>query len=312
MYIYNVNTLPKTVIYIAGPTASGKSALAIKLGKLLNTAVVSADSRQFYRGMEIGTACVRESEQEGVPHFFTSFLNPDELYNAGMFERDALLFAEKWFETHDTLILTGGSGLYARAFLEGFSGIPDVNPEIRDGVQADLDKKGLRFLQDELKHKDPEIYNSIDLNNPRRVGRALEVIRQSGIPLSDFHKIKPPARNFRVISLALDLDREILYRRINKRVEQMMDAGLEKEVQALLDKGYHKDLPALRAVGYPEMIAYLNKELSLSDAVEQIQQHTRNYAKRQLTWLRREENLTWFSPEPVEQIIEWVQSEIQA
>lgn len=296
----------KTVIYIAGPTASGKSTLAVEIAGMLNTCVISADSRQFYKGMEIGTAVIPESERKGIPHKFIQFLDPKQTYSAGNFEHDAMEFTQDWFRTHDSLVLTGGSGLYARAFLYGFAPSPDVSPEIRKQVEIDLKEKGLRSLQDELKHKDPDLYITIDLNNPRRVTRAIEVIRQNGMPFSQMRKVEVATRNFKIISIGLEWEREALYDRINLRVLQMLNQGLEAEVKALLDAGYTSDLPALRAVGYPEMICYLQGEMSYAEMVEKIQQHTRNYAKRQMTWLRKEPHLHWMSPEPAEAVLEYI------
>jgi len=297
----------KTVIYIAGATASGKSTLAVELALALDTCIISADSRQFYKGMEIGTAVLPESERKGVLHKFIQFLDPTQAYSAGNFEHAAISFTETWFQTHDTLILTGGSGLYARAYLYGFAPSPDVSPEIRKQVELDLKNKGLRSLQDELKHKDPDLYITIDLNNPRRLTRAIEVIRQNGVPFSQIRKAEVAPRHFKVISIGLEWERDALYARINQRVLQMLENGLEAEVKALLDKGYTADLPALRAVGYPEMILYLQGAIPYAEMVEKIQQHTRNYAKRQMTWLRKEPHLHWMSPESPEAVLEYIQ-----
>lgn len=296
----------KTIIYLAGPTASGKSALAVSVAKQLNTGVLSADSRQFYKEMPIATAQISEADQKGIPHFFLSFLEPDAIYSAGHFEQDALSFAQEWFQSHETLILTGGSGLYARAFLYGFSGLPETDPEIRQQVQKDFDSHGLYMLQLELVEKDPDTFFKIDIQNPRRVMRALELIRQTGKSIHVLQSGKPSPRNFNVITLGLDWPRAELYERIDQRVLEMMKAGLVEEAKNLMNKGYSPHLPALRAVGFPEAFAFLNGECKESEMIERIQQHSRNYAKRQMTWLRKEPNINWFTPETFVQINEFV------
>jgi tRNA dimethylallyltransferase len=302
----------KTIIYIAGPTASGKSAQAVELANNLHSAVLSADSRQFYRNMPIATAQISEFEQKGIPHFFLSFLNPDEAYSAGQFEKDALQCTEDWFKTNDTLILTGGSGLYARALLYGFSEMPAADPEIRQKVKNDYDQKGLAFLQNELKQKDPDAYEQIDEQNPRRIIRAIELIRTNGKTLQELQQVAPKPRLFKIVTIGLDWPREALYARIDQRVGEMVEAGLIEEAKALKAQGYASDLPALRAVGFPEMFAFLNGEIDKAEAIRRIQQHTRNYAKRQLTWLRKEPNIVWFQPENFANISAFVQNKLQS
>lgn len=303
-------TAGKTIIYLAGPTASGKSALAVSVAKQLNTGVLSADSRQFYKYMPIATAQISEADQLGIPHFFLSFLEPDAIYSAGQFEEDALSFAREWFQSHDTLVLTGGSGLYARAFLYGFSGLPETDPEIRKQVQKDLDSQGLAILQQELIAKDPDTFYKIDIQNPRRVMRALELIRQTGKSLQDLQAIEPSPRSFNIVTIGLDWPRTKLYDRIDQRVLEMIKAGLVEEAKNLKDKGYSPNLPALRAVGFPEAFAFLNGECKEPEMINRIQQHSRNYAKRQMTWLRKEPNVNWFTPEKFEQVDEFIRRQL--
>jgi tRNA dimethylallyltransferase len=300
----------KTIIYIAGPTASGKSAWAVRLAKNLHSAVLSADSRQFYRNMPIATAQISELEQEGIPHFFLSILDPDESYSAGQFEKDALQCAEDWFKTNDTLILTGGSGLYARALLYGFSEMPTTDADIRKQVLDDYEKEGLAFLQNELRQYDKATYEQIDRQNPRRIIRAIELIRASGKTLQELQQVAPKPRPFNILTIGLEWPREELYTRIDLRVVQMVEAGLIEEAKTLMTKGYSPDLPALRAVGFPEMFAFLKGEINQTEAIRRIQQHTRNYAKRQLTWLRKEPNIIWFQPENFNKIPEFVQNQL--
>jgi tRNA dimethylallyltransferase len=285
--------LQKTILYIAGPTASGKSALAVELALRLNTAVISADSRQFYSGMAIGTGQIPVEEQKGVPHFFLDFLPPDTPYSAGQFETEGLALIANWFKNNDLIIVTGGSGLYCRALLYGFNPMPEVDPTLRAQLQSELEQKGLEILQAELKAKDPETWEEIDKQNPRRVTRALELIRQTGGPIKAL-KFHPPApRPFRVVTLGIEWEREELYQRINQRVLHMLEKGWETEAQTLLNRGYSPNLPALRAVGYPEIFAILSGELNRKEGISLIQQHTRNYAKRQMTWLRKEAGIQW-------------------
>jgi tRNA dimethylallyltransferase len=297
------------VIFLAGPTASGKSAGAVKLAGMLNAEIFSADSRQFYRGMNIGTAKITASEKAGIPHHFLDFLNPNETFTAGQYEQKALVLAKEIFVNKDTIIVTGGSGLYAQAFISGFSPIPEISPEIHEGVLKDWEELGLAFLQQELLEKDPELYQTMDIQNPRRVCRAIEVIRQSGQKFSVLRAIPPAPRPFQVFSFALEVPRAELYKRIEDRVSVMLELGLKAEVQQLLDAGYTPDLPALQAVGYPEMIQYLSGKITELEMIDLIRQHTRNYAKRQLTWLRKDASLKWIKPEEIELIPEWIEQE---
>lgn len=284
----------KKIVYLAGPTASGKSALAVRLAGWLQTGIVSADSRQFFQEMPIATAVIPEAERGGIPHFFLEFLRPDQEYSAGRFETDALAFASDWFQHHDVLVVTGGSGLYARAFLHGFSEMPETDPVIRAAVQQEMEDGGLETLQRELQVKDPDTWKSMDIQNPRRVCRAIELIRQTGKPLGELQSVPPQPRPFSVVTVGIERPREELYSLIDARVLEMMDKGLQQEAEQLLQKGYSPDLPSLRAVGFPEMFAWMQGKLTRKEAILKIQQHTRNYAKRQMTWLRKEPGIIWF------------------
>lgn len=287
----------KKIVYLAGPTASGKSAMAVRLAGWLQTGVVSADSRQFYQEMPIATAVIPEAERGGIPHFFLEFLRPDQEYSAGRFESEALAFATEWFQRHDVLLVTGGSGLYARAFLHGFSEMPETDLGIRAAVQQILEERGLEVLQRELQEKDPVTWKSMDIHNPRRVSRAIELIRQTGKPLGALQAAGAQPRPFSVVTVGIERPREELYSRIDARVLEMMDNGLPQEAESLLQKGYSQELSSLRAVGFPEMFAWLQGKLSRKEAIQKIQQHTRNYAKRQMTWLRKEPGIVWFRAE---------------
>jgi tRNA dimethylallyltransferase len=286
---------PKTILYIAGPTASGKSALAVELALRLNTAVLSADSRQFFKGMSIGTGQITEAEQKGIPHYFLNFLTPDANYSAGQFEQDGLNFIQKWFLSNDILIVTGGSGLYCRALLYGFNPMPETDSNLRAQLDLEFQEKGFASLQQELAFKDPETWSNIDQQNPRRVIRALELIRQTGGPIGLLKSVSPLPRPFRILTLGVAWERAQLYERINQRVLQMIDHGWEAEARSLLNQGYSPDLSALKAVGYPELFDLISGKLPREEVIAQIQQHTRNYAKRQMTWLRKEPGIQWIS-----------------
>ena len=286
-------TDPRPVLLtIAGPTAVGKTALCVQLAQQLGTEIVSADSRQFFRELSIGTAKPTPAEMQGVPHHFIDSHSIADDYSAGRFATDCHALLEKLFQTHPVVILTGGSGLYVQAVTDGLDALPDVPPEVRAQLHAELATHGLPHLVAELAETDPVAHARIDQQNPQRIVRALEITRSTGRPFSSFHSAGPPPENplFRNVKVALTREREELYQRINLRVEHMLAAGLLNEVRAVLPYRHHH---ALQTVGYTEIFGYLDGEYDWAEAVRLLQRNTRRYAKRQLTWLRRDAAYQW-------------------
>ena len=284
----------KTLIVIAGPTASGKTAFAIELAKALNTVILSADSRQFYKEMSIGTAAPTKEELSQVKHYFVHHISIEDKYDVADYERDVLQLLDKLFKTHDAVIMTGGSGLFIDAVCKGIDAMPDVQPEIRQRVEKLLQEGGMKTLQDEVQRLDPEYFAIVDQQNPRRLQRALEVCYQTGQPFSAFRSGNAVQRDFEIKKYALVWERQALIERINKRVDLMMEQGLFQEAKALYPK---RHLNALNTVGYKELFSYFDGQCTLAEAIEQIKIHTRQYAKRQMTWLRRDKSYTWITPD---------------
>ena len=280
----------KTLIVIAGPTASGKTAYAIQMAQRLDTVILSADSRQFYKEMRIGTAAPTEEELRQAKHYFVHHISIEDKYDVADYERDALCLLDELFKTHDNVILTGGSGLFIDAVCKGIDAMPDVQPEIRKKIKNLLAEGGLSALQDEVQRLDPEYFSVVDKQNPRRLQRALEVCYQTGKPFSSFRSGNVAKREFAIKKYALLWDREQLIDRIDRRVDLMMDQGLLEEAKSLYPK---RHLNALNTVGYKELFTYLDGQFSLAEAIEQIKIHTRQYAKRQMTWLRRDGEYEW-------------------
>jgi len=286
------------VIIIAGPTASGKTALSIEAAKTLKCEIISADSRQFYRQMNIGTAKPTENQLKEVRHHLINSLDVSESYNAGRFEADALKIAENIFANNDKVIMTGGSGLYIDAFCNGIDQLPQTPPEIREELNRLYKTEGIDALRKKLKETDPEYYSDVDLNNPHRIIRALEVIEIAGKKFSAMRTRRHAERSFTIEKYGILVDREELYKRINDRVDQMIRDGLIDEVKSLMPyKHYH----ALQTVGYKEIFDYLENKLSLDQAIFLIRQNTRNYAKRQMTWFRKDQQLKWYYAEELEE-----------
>jgi len=279
-----------TLIVIEGPTASGKTAAAIQLAKHYNTVIVSADSRQFYREMSIGTAKPSDEELAAAPHYFINSLSITETFTAGDYETQCLALLDDLFKIHDKVILVGGSGLFIKAVCEGFDKFPDAKPGVRDKLNKELDEQGIAGLQEKLKIADPEYYKEVDLNNPQRIIRALEVFETSGKPFSSYRKSSANNRPFRIIKLGLSLPREILYQRINQRVDDMIKQGLVEEVKSLLP---FRHLNALNTVGYSELLDYFDGETDLNTAIELVKQNTRRFAKRQMTWFGKDKEIKW-------------------
>jgi tRNA dimethylallyltransferase len=300
--------MPKFLISIVGPTAIGKTALSIKLAKHFNTEILSADSRQFYKEMQIGTAAPTPDELSAAKHHFIHHKSIEDQYNVGAFEKDALQKLETLFKSKDIVIMVGGSGLYVNAVTKGLDDFPYVNKNIRESLNMQLETKGLSHLQEQLKTLDIQAFNTIALDNPHRVIRALEICIGSGKPYSSFLNKGKVKRDFEIISLGLTANRELIYQRINQRVDIMMNEGLLDEVKTLLP---FQHLNALNTVGYKELFNYLNGEWNLDFAISEIKKNTRRFAKRQLTWFKRNEKTLWFDFEtPVETIVPTVKEHL--
>ena len=284
----------KTLIVIAGPTASGKTAFSIQLAKALNTVIISTDSRQFYKEMSIGTAAPTPKELLQVKHYFIHNISIEDKYDVADYEREVLQLLEVLFKTHDTVILTGGSGLFIDAVCYGIDEMPDVEPEIRQKVENMFQEGGINALANEVQRLDPEYYAIVDRQNPRRLQRALEICYQTGKSFTSFRQNHTAQRDFNIVKYALLCDRQELIERIDKRVDLMMEQGLLEEAKALFPK---KHLNALNTMGYKELFAYFEGQCTLEEAVEQIKIHTRQYAKRQMTWLRKDTSYQWIIPE---------------
>ncbi|MEM9824724.1 MAG: tRNA (adenosine(37)-N6)-dimethylallyltransferase MiaA [Bacteroidota bacterium] len=295
----------KYLIILAGATASGKTSLSIQLAKSLQTVILSADSRQFYREMNIGTAKPTPSEQSSVKHYFVDSHSIHQALSLGAYEREALLLLEKLYQERDCLIMVGGSGMYIKAICEGLNEFPDVPQSIRQEVEKRWKKAGIEALQEELAQKDPEYYAKVDLQNPHRLIRALSVIRYSGQRFSTFHQRPIKERPFKIIRICLQLNREVLYQRINQRVHSMVKQGLVDEVKSLFK---YRHLQALQTVGYQELFDHLEGKTNLQEAIELIQRNTRRYAKRQLTWFRKSPNWFYTNPQQYEALLQYLQS----
>ena len=291
--------MKKNLIVIAGPTAVGKTALSIELAKFYNCPVISADSRQFYKEMSIGTAKPTNEEMQDVPHYFIDNISIHDTYNVGQFEREAIELIESLFQAHEYLILVGGSGLYINAILNGVDEFEEIPSHIREQLIKDYEEKGLSYLQEELKQKDEVYYNQVDLNNPQRIMRALEVCIHTQKPYSSFRTKEKKQRSFNTINILINTDREALYARINKRVDIMMQNGLMEEVKSLYP---YKHLNALNTVGYKELFDFIDGKCSLEEGVNLIKQNSRRYAKRQLTWFNHQGDFETFEPTDIEKI----------
>jgi len=288
-----MTTDTKKVIFIVGPTAIGKTCLSIALAKKLNADIISCDSRQFYKELKIGSAPPSKKNLTEVKHHFIHNLSITEDYNAGKFEIDAIKLIKKLHQTNNTIIAVGGSGLYINAICKGFDKIPKISKQIRERATVEYRKKGLAWLQKEIKRFDPEFYSNYDTNNTQRLLRALEVFLETGKKISAFKSNKSKERSFEIIKIGLNTERSILYKRIDDRVDIMMKEGLLQEVDSLLDFQQNN---ALQTVGYREIFEFLNGKNTLERAVEDIKKNTRRYAKRQLTWFRKDKEIKWFEP----------------
>jgi len=299
----------KYLISVAGPTAIGKTAAAIALAGHYQTEILSADSRQFYREMSIGTAKPSAEELAAAPHHFINSHSITDAFNVGDFEKQGLALLNDLFAKQDIVLMAGGSGLYLKAITEGFDDLPDIAPAIRENLNKLFAEKGVAALRERLKIADPAYYLQVDLNNPQRLIRALEVSEGTGNPYSSYRKGSAQQRPFSNIKIGLDMPREQLYERINQRVDAMINAGLIDEVKQLLP---YRHLNALNTVGYSEIFDYLDGKTDLLKAIEMIKQNTRRFAKRQLTWFRKDKDIQWFLPTDVSAMINYIDETIAA
>lgn len=281
------------LIVITGPTAVGKTELCLRIAEKFNIPVINADSRQIFRGMQIGTAAPTPEQRKRVRHYFVDLLELDEYYNASMYEQDVMKLLYSMFKDKDNAIalLTGGSMMYIDAVCNGIDDIPTISDEVRLLYKQRLEKEGLTALLQELKVKDPQYYDFVDKNNPRRVVHGLEICHQTGRTYSSFRVKGKKQRPFRIIKIALNRDREELYSRINRRVDEMMENGMVEEARLLLP---YRSLNALNTVGYKELFRYFDGEWTMEEAIERIKGNTRRYARKQLTWYKKDNDIVWF------------------
>ena len=299
----------KTVVIICGPTAVGKTSVAIALAKHFHTEIISADSRQCFKELNIGVARPSEKELVEVTHHFIASHSIKDEMDAAAYEKFALQKTKELFEKNDVVIMVGGTGLYIKAFCAGLDDIPAVEISTREKIKVNYEEKGLSWLQDEIRKKDPAFYKTGEIQNPHRMMRALEVVEATGKSILEFRKAKKATRDFNIIKLGLELSKEELYRNINSRVDSMMEHGLVDEVKTLLA---FKKMNALQTVGYKEIFEYIDGTFSLTQAAEEIKKNTRHYAKRQMTWFKKDDEIKWFSPLAVEKMKEFIAEELSA
>lgn len=298
----------KTAVIIAGPTAVGKTAIAVQLAKYFDTEIISADSRQCYKELSIGVARPSRQELSEVKHHFIASHSVKDEINAAFFEKFATERAEEIFRQKDILIVVGGTGLYIKAFCEGLDDIPETDPVVRNNVRKQYKERGLNWLQEELKNKDPLYYSRGEIKNPHRMMRALEVKESTGYSVLEFRKKEKARRNFNILKIGLHLQKEELQRNIAERVDKMMEAGLLNEVEQLTT---YKEYNALQTVGYRELFEYLAGNADLSSAVGSIKKNTRLYAKRQMTWFRKDPEICWFTPDGYSDIVNSIRAALK-
>jgi len=297
--------LDKTLIVITGPTAVGKTRLCIDIAKHFDIPIINADSRQIYKELKIGTARPTDEEMLEVKHYFVGTLSLDDYYSASLYEQQVLALLEEQFKTHDFALMSGGSMMYIDAVCNGIDDIPTIDDGTREAMKRRLQEEGLEKLCEELKQLDPEYYEIVDRQNPKRVVHALEICTMTGQTYTSFRKREQKRRPFRIVKIGLNRERTELYDRINARVDKMMANGFLKEAEGLFER---KDLNALNTVGYKELFDYFEGRWTLKEAIERIKGNTRRYARKQLTWYKKDEQMKWFHPDQKEDIINYILS----
>ncbi len=296
----------RRLIVVVGPTASGKTDLSIALARHYNAPILSTDSRQVYKGLPIGTAYPSEEQLQSVEHHFIAERELTEDFNCGQYEKEALERLDTLFKSVNTVVAVGGSGLYIRALCEGMDSLPEADATLREQLATRLQNEGVECLANQLRELDPEYYQVVDRNNPARIMRALEVCLSSGQKYSELRKGERKERDFQIVKIGVSMPREQLYDRVNRRVEMMIAAGLEAEARSVLT---YRHCNSLHTVGYSEMFDYFDGKTTLNEAIELIKRNTRHYAKRQMTWFRRDEQIAWFAPTDYQQIIKYIDSQ---
>ncbi len=300
--------MPKTLVVLTGPTGIGKTSLGIKIARHFNTEIVSSDSRQIFKELSIGTAVPTKEELNAVKHHFIQNHSITENYNASRYETEALELIENLFKKKDIILMVGGSMLYIDAICKGIDVMPDADHEIREALKKQLETEGLESLRLQLKKIDPEYYRTVDLKNPNRIIHALEISIQTGKPYSSFRSNKAKTRPFSIIKIALNCDRQILHNRIDLRVDMMVEEGLEAEARRVYPQ---KQLNALNTVGYREWFAHFDREITREKAIELIKRNSRRYARKQITWFKKDEAVQWFAPDQPHEIINYIEAQIK-
>lgn len=298
----------KSVVVITGPTGIGKTGLSIELAQKFNCPIISADSRQIFKEMTIGTAAPTPEQLEKATHHLVGTRSIFDYYSAYEYEQEAMELANRLFEENNSLILTGGSMMYIDAFCNGIDELPTIDQELRDSLQETFQKEGLESIRRQLKLLDADFYQQVDLRNPKRVIHALEICLMTGRPYSELRTNTKKVRPFQIIKIGLDMDRNLLHHRINQRVDQMIEDGLEQEARDLYQ---HKNLNSLNTVGYREFFDFFDGNISREKAIELIKRNSRRYARKQLSWFRRDKEINWFSPDNPEEVFTFVKSKIK-
>lgn len=301
-------SMQPTLIVIGGPTGIGKTRVAVELASYYNTVIVSADSRQIFKEMSIGTAVPASDELKAVSHYFVQSRSIQESYNASIFEKEVMHFLNRQFTKTPLIIMVGGSGLYIDSVCNGIDDLPNIDSTVREKWLQIFNEKGIAALQEKVKEIDPIYFSQVDISNPKRLQKAIEVFEMTGMPYSNFLTKAKKERPFRIIRIALNTNREELYRRINNRVDKMIEAGLLAEVKQLLE---YRNLLPLKTVGYSELFDFLDGRLTMEEALTKIKDHSRAYARRQITWFRRNNDYTWFEPSDMESMKKFIDEKFQ-
>jgi tRNA dimethylallyltransferase len=300
--------MPKTLLILLGPTGVGKTDLSIDIALYYNTEIISCDSRQIYKEMSIGTAVPGRQTLETIPHHFIRSHSIHDYYNASKFEIEVLERLNSLFQKKEIVLMTGGSMMYIDALCKGIDDLPEIDVELRSSLMERMENEGIESLRNELRYHDPLYYNEVDLRNPKRILHALEICLMTGKPYSSFRINQTKQRPFNIIKLGLNLDREVLYNRINQRVDKMFDEGLEQEALNLYP---FRNLNSLNTVGYRELFDYFEGKITIDEAKEKIKANSRKYARKQLTWFRRDPEITWFTPDMKNEIIAYTNEQLR-